>query len=78
MIQADSVHSTPRKTASKIKVKKLAKPPSTESQEQRDLHHGEAFRDLETPMNELGAMVELMTQSMVDDYRAKLEQKAVA
>jgi hypothetical protein len=106
MIQADSVYSTPRKPASKFKVKKLAKPASAESQEQRNLRYGEDFRDLETPIRNLGAMVdvvmmiwrhpelgngrhadrmhvaldklELMTESMVDDYTAKLEQKAVA
>jgi hypothetical protein len=103
MAKAKRVHSMPRRTASKNRMKKIAKPASAASQEER---HGEDFRDLETPMRDLGAMVdvvmmiwrhpvlgngkhadrmhvaldhlELMTQSMVDDYRAKLEQKAVA
>jgi hypothetical protein len=106
MAKATRVYSTPRRTASKIKVKKLAKPASAESQEQRNLRHGEVFRDLEVPMRDLSAMVavvmmiwrhpelgngkhadrmhvaldklELMAESMVDDYEAKLEQEAVA
>jgi hypothetical protein len=106
MTQAKRVLSTPRRTASKNRVKKIAKPASAESQEDRNLRHGEDFRELETPIRDLGAMVdvvmmiwrhpelgngrhadrmhvaldklELMTESMVDDYTAKLEQKAVA
>jgi hypothetical protein len=35
-------------------VKKPAKPASAESQEQRNLRHGEDFRDLEAPMRDLG------------------------
>jgi hypothetical protein len=57
MAQAKRVHSTPRRTASKIKVKKIAKPASAESEEQRNLRHGKAFRNLETPIHELAADV---------------------
>ena len=59
MTQANRVHSTPRRTASKIKVKKSTKPVSAESEEQRNLRHGKAFRDLETPMLELYCMAEI-------------------
>ena len=59
MTKADSMLSTPRKTASKIKVKKIAKSASAESEEQRNLRHGKAFRDLETPMLELYCMAEI-------------------
>jgi hypothetical protein len=51
MTKADSVHSTPRITASKFEAKKSAKP--AESEEQRNLRHGVAFRDLEAPVLEL-------------------------
>jgi len=57
MTKADSVHSTPRRTASKIKAKKSAKP--AESEEQRNLRHGGAFRELEMPMLELFCMAEI-------------------
>jgi hypothetical protein len=57
MAKADRVFSTPRRTASKIKAKKSPKP--AESEEQRDLRHGEAFRNLETPMLELFCMAEI-------------------
>jgi len=60
MAQARRVRSTPRRIASKIKVNKLAKPASAESQEERNLRHGEDFRDLEAPMRELGAMVDVL------------------
>jgi len=59
MAKATRVHSTPRRTASKIKVKKLAKPASAESQEQRDQRHGGAFRDLESPVGEIYCMAEI-------------------
>jgi hypothetical protein len=58
MSKADSVHSTPRPTASKINAKKSAKP--AESEEQRNLRHGEAFRDLEGPMLDLYCMAEIV------------------
>ena len=64
MAQADSVHSTPRRTASKIKAKKSAKP--AESEEQRNLRHGEAFRDLENPMLELFCMAEMAGNVAID------------
>jgi hypothetical protein len=51
MPKAKRVHSTPRRTASKIKAKKSAE--LTESEEQRNLRHGNAFRGLETPVREL-------------------------
>jgi hypothetical protein len=57
MAKAKRVHSTPRRTASKINAKKSAKP--AESEEQRNLRHGEAFRDLEGPMLELYCMAEI-------------------
>src|SRR5258708_30637280 len=60
MTKAESVHSTPRRTASKIKAKKSAKP--AESEEQRNLRHGEAFRDLEMPMLELYCMTEISAE----------------
>jgi hypothetical protein len=62
MTQANSVHSTPRRTASKIKVKKIAKPASAESEEQRNLHHGKAFRNLEAPIHELYCMAEIAAE----------------
>jgi hypothetical protein len=60
MTQADSVHSTPRRTASKIRAKKSAKP--AESEEQRNLRHGKAFRNLETPIHELYCMAEIAVE----------------
>ena len=60
MTQADRVYSTPRRTAPKIKAKKSAKP--AESEEQRNLRHGEAFRDLEMPMLELYCMAEISAE----------------
>jgi len=57
MTQAKRVHSTPRRTASKIQTKKRAKP--LESGNQRDLHHANAFRDLETPIHEIFCMSEI-------------------
>ena len=60
MAKAKSVHSTPRRIASKIKAKKSAKP--AESKEQRNLRHGEAFRDLEMPMFELYCMAEISAE----------------
>jgi hypothetical protein len=60
MIKADSVYNTRRKTASKIKAKKGAKP--AESEEQRNLRHGEAFRDLEMPVFELYCMAEISAE----------------
>jgi hypothetical protein len=59
MTTAKRVLSTPRRTASKIKVKKSAKPASAESEEQRNLRHAEAFRDLEHPILDLFCMAEI-------------------
>ena len=64
MTQADSVHSTPRRTAPKIKAKKSAKP--AESEEQRNLRHAEVFRDLENPMLELFCMAEIAGNVAID------------
>ena len=61
MIPADRVHSTPRITASKIQRKKRAKP--VESEDQRNLRHGKAFRDLEGPMLNLYCMAEIADQA---------------
>ena len=60
MTQANRVHSTPRRTAPKIKAKKSAKP--ADSKEQRNLRHGEAFRGLEMPMFELYCMAEISAE----------------
>jgi len=59
MTTAKRVRGTPRRTASKIKAKKSAKPASAESEEQRNLRHAEAFRDLEHPMLDLFCMAEI-------------------
>jgi hypothetical protein len=70
MAKATRVHSTPRKTASKIQHKKRAKSP--ESEEQRNLRHAEAFRDLEGPVLELYLMGEITSETpngMHEDQR---------
>jgi hypothetical protein len=59
MTTAKRVRGTPRRTAAKIKVKKSAKPASTESEERRNLRHAEAFRDLEHPLLDLFCMAEI-------------------
>jgi len=59
MTTAKRARGTPRRTAPKIKVKKSAKPASAESEEQRNLRHAEAFRDLENPMLQLFCMAEI-------------------
>jgi hypothetical protein len=61
MTKADSVHSTPRKTALKIQRRKPAKP--AESKEERNLRHAEAFRDLEASVLELYCMAEITTST---------------
>jgi hypothetical protein len=50
MAKAKRVHSTPRRTASKIKA---------DHPEQRDLDHAEAFRDLEGLIGSLFCMAEI-------------------
>src|SRR5271169_217614 len=57
MTKTTRVHSTPRRTASKIQNKKPVKP--LESEEQRNLRYAEAFRDLETPVRHLYLMGEI-------------------
>jgi hypothetical protein len=52
MAKANRVHSTPRRTASKIRVNKPAKP-------DEERKHSEAFSDLESPMSELFCMAEI-------------------
>jgi hypothetical protein len=52
MPKANRVHSTPRRTASKIRVNKPAK-----GDEERK--HSEAFSDLESPMSDLFCMAEI-------------------
>jgi hypothetical protein len=64
MTTAKRVRGTPRRTAPKIKVKKSAKP--AESEEQRNLRHAEAFRDLENPMLELFCMAEIAGNVAID------------
>jgi hypothetical protein len=59
MAKATRVHSTPRRTASKIKTK------PTESNEQRDLRHSEAFRDLEQPIREVWCLAEMAAEAAV-------------
>ncbi len=59
MTKATRVHSTPRRTASKIKREKIGKPADAESGDQRNLHHAKAFRDLETPIHEIFCMSEI-------------------
>jgi hypothetical protein len=59
MAQAKRVHSTPRRTASKIKGKKIRKPAEAEIGDQRNLHHAKAFRDLETPIHDIFCMAEI-------------------
>jgi hypothetical protein len=56
MAKAKSVHSTPRRTASKSKTK------PAESNEQRDLRHGEAFRELEHPICQISCMAEITAE----------------
>jgi hypothetical protein len=51
MTQAKRVHSTPRRTASKIK-----------DPGQRDLHHSDAFRDLEYTVSGIFCMAEIAAE----------------
>lgn len=53
MTQAKRVRSTPRTSASKIKINLTA------NGQDRDRHHAEAFRGLETPIRELWCMAEI-------------------
>jgi hypothetical protein len=69
MTQADRVLSTPRRTASKNRVKKVAE--AVENTEQRNLRHGEAFRELESPMRELGCMAEITIETAMESPRAR-------
>jgi len=55
MPKAAKASSTPRQTASKIKVKKIAKSASAESEEQRNLRHAEACRGQRTASARHGA-----------------------
>jgi hypothetical protein len=71
MAKADSVHSTPRRTASKIKARKSAKP--AESEEQRNLRHGVAFRDLIAPVLELYLMAEITTDAAAGIHEEQAE-----
>jgi hypothetical protein len=64
MTQADSVHSTRRRTASKNRVKKVAE--AVENTEQLNLRHGEAFRELESPMRELGCMAKITMETAME------------
>jgi hypothetical protein len=77
MTRADSVHSTPRKTASKIQRKKRAKP--VESEEQRNLRHDKAFRDLEAPMHDLYCMAEIAAQAAegVEEHQIEITHFAI-
>jgi hypothetical protein len=64
MTKADRVLSTPRRTAFKNRVKKVAE--AVENTEQRNLRHGEAFRELESPMRELGCMAEITMETAME------------
>jgi hypothetical protein len=55
MTKAKRVPSTPRRAASKIQQAK-----SIKSEDQRDLVHAQAFRDLEAPVRELYLMGEIV------------------
>jgi hypothetical protein len=65
------VYSTPRPTASKIRAKKSVKP--VESEEQRNLRHGKAFRDLEASMLELYCMAEIAAEAATGMHEDKEE-----
>jgi hypothetical protein len=65
------VYSTPRPTASKIRAKKSVKP--AESEEQRNLRHGKAFRDLEPSMLELYCMAEIAAEAATGMHEDKEE-----
>jgi galactokinase len=71
MTKAKRVLSTPRKTASKNQTKKRAK--SVESEEQRNLRHAEAFRDLETPVRELYLMGEIAAEAATGMHEDQTE-----
>jgi hypothetical protein len=57
MTQADSVHSTPRRTTSKNRVQKVAK--AAAIVEKLNLRHGEAFRNLEASILQVHCMAEI-------------------
>jgi hypothetical protein len=59
MAKAKSVHSTPRKTASKIKAKAVTNP------DLRDKHHDKAFRDLERSIHDIYCMAEIAAEVAV-------------
>jgi hypothetical protein len=70
MAQANRVHSTPRRTASKNK------PETSES----DRHHAEAFRDLELPILSLFYMGEIaaeVTNGLQTDDRLEMTHFAI-
>jgi hypothetical protein len=73
MAKATRVHSTPRRTASKIKAKKLAKPASVESEEQRNLRHAKAFRDLELSINNVYCMSEMAAEAAGSMHKDRKE-----
>jgi hypothetical protein len=72
MTKAKRVHSTPRITASKNRVKPAAKP------EQRDTHHGKAFRDLESPIHDLYCMAEIVEEVAVGAHKDQDEMRDFA
>ena len=64
MLKAAKASSTPRRTASKNRVKKIAKAAAiVESAEQLNLRHGEAFRDLEQSIREVHCMAEIAAEA---------------
>ena len=71
MAKATRVLSTPRRTASKIKATKSVKP--AESEEQRNLRHGNAFRDLEGAMLDLYCMAEIAAEAVTGMHEEKEE-----
>jgi hypothetical protein len=74
MAKAKRVHSTPRRTASKIKADSVKNPG------QPDLDHAEAFRDLEAPIASLFCMAEIaaeVTNERNTDERIEMTHFAV-
>jgi hypothetical protein len=78
MAKAKRVHSTPRRTASKIQAKKPAKPAKpAESDEQRNLRHAKAFRNFEGPFFQVFCMSQI-TSTLLDPIQDELAVFAVS
>jgi hypothetical protein len=59
MARAEKRVSTQSRIASKDKAEKVAEPAASETEEQIDARHAEAFCELETPLRELWCMAEI-------------------